>query len=406
MDTTATQLQRYGIRREGGLPLPLVLEGSADAAEAAWWARCREQGRTPIRVECLLERGLVALYFELASSHAEAYGHLAAWLAARSRRDVASIAAVLEDGGPGERRLLARQAGLIQAEGETAQWARAVVLEEPGYALFQDDRTGDGATALSLRTDALAALFGAVSLPALFVSPAEGAGRVAWLRSQLCHGERMLAAGQALMLAIAVDPVLAEAFLAEVPECREKALFRAVRIGTAPLQGRAPAVVDGGALFRSRRYVETLGGGGPDKGLQRAFRKALQSYGGPVPAAAKGGDRARSRQEALLYAALEAHPRTRGRFGLNALAQTPDPALAELEVDFVCTELGIALEVDGYHHFQAPERYRRDRQRDVALQQAGYLVERFLAEDVAPRLEWIMNRVVRLMDWREKGKQS
>jgi very-short-patch-repair endonuclease len=41
------------------------------------------------------------------------------------------------------------------------------------------------------------------------------------------------------------------------------------------------------------------------------------------------------------------------------------------------------MELDGAQHLADPVAYRRDRRKDPLLQENGYLVLRFLAEDVA-----------------------
>lgn len=90
---------------------------------------------------------------------------------------------------------------------------------------------------------------------------------------------------------------------------------------------------------------------------------------------------ARSLAEAILYDALEATPATKSRFELNgrlAVHFGPDAA----EVDLLSRKDGIAVEVDGYHHFDDPDRYRRDRRKDLLLQTQGLLVIRLLADDV------------------------
>ena len=43
---------------------------------------------------------------------------------------------------------------------------------------------------------------------------------------------------------------------------------------------------------------------------------------------------------------------------------------------------GLAVEIDGYYHFQDADAYRRDRRKDLELQKRGFLVVRVLAEDV------------------------
>lgn len=90
---------------------------------------------------------------------------------------------------------------------------------------------------------------------------------------------------------------------------------------------------------------------------------------------------ARSLAEATLYEALEATPATAGRFRLNeSLAVRFGPVAAE--VDLLSRGDRIAIEIDGVHHFADPDRYRRDRKKDLLLQTHGFVVVRLLAEDV------------------------
>ena len=90
---------------------------------------------------------------------------------------------------------------------------------------------------------------------------------------------------------------------------------------------------------------------------------------------------ARSAAEAALYEALEATPATRGKFELNGrLAVRFGPTAAE--VDLIARADGVAIEIDGYHHFTDVECYRRDRKKDLLMQTQGLVVIRVLAEDV------------------------
>ncbi len=89
---------------------------------------------------------------------------------------------------------------------------------------------------------------------------------------------------------------------------------------------------------------------------------------------------ARSAAEAALYEALEATPATAGRFKLNEyLSVRFGPGACE--VDLLSRADGIAIEVDGIHHFADPDCYRRDRRKDLLLQMQGLVVIRVLAED-------------------------
>jgi len=98
-----------------------------------------------------------------------------------------------------------------------------------------------------------------------------------------------------------------------------------------------------------------------------------------------GGSRwltgARSLAELTLHEALEATPATAGRFALNQhLAFVFGSTGAE--IDLLSRADGIAIEVDGIHHFEDAERYRRDRRKDLLIQIHGYRIVRVLADDV------------------------
>lgn len=108
----------------------------------------------------------------------------------------------------------------------------------------------------------------------------------------------------------------------------------------------------------------------------------------PAPARSAGTPRsnlaqldARSAAEASLYEALEATPSTAGRFELNGYLSIRFGDVA-CEVDLLSRQDGIAIEIDGVHHFADPDRYRRDRKKDLLLQTHGFVVVRLLAEDV------------------------
>jgi very-short-patch-repair endonuclease len=107
----------------------------------------------------------------------------------------------------------------------------------------------------------------------------------------------------------------------------------------------------------------------------------------------------RSKAERRLHAALERDPRTRGRFQICAslpIQFSGRPA----EVDLHDRDLALAVEIDGWHHFQNQDRYRRDRRKEVLLQKAGIFVVRFLEEDVWDRLEYLVEEVVDAVKFR------
>ena len=54
----------------------------------------------------------------------------------------------------------------------------------------------------------------------------------------------------------------------------------------------------------------------------------------------------------------------------------------------------VAVELDGPQYSEA-DGYRRDRRKDALLQENGYFVLRFLAEDVGKRLDEVLETIVR-----------
>jgi len=119
-----------------------------------------------------------------------------------------------------------------------------------------------------------------------------------------------------------------------------------------------------------------------------------------VPPDADGADRARSATEAFLYRRLETLPATKGRFRLNVVLPIAFDGLGGLEVDLLCADLRVAIELDGAQHLGDPAAYRRDRRKDQLLQENGYLVLRFLAEDVGKELDFVLDGILRSLSRR------
>ena len=116
----------------------------------------------------------------------------------------------------------------------------------------------------------------------------------------------------------------------------------------------------------------------------------------PAPKA-EGGDRARSATEAFLYRRLETLAETAGRFCLNVELPIPFDGWGRMEVDLLCARSRIAVELDGSQHLGDTDAYRRDRRKDALLQENGYLVLRFLAEDVGQYLDQVLDAILRAL---------
>jgi very-short-patch-repair endonuclease len=119
-------------------------------------------------------------------------------------------------------------------------------------------------------------------------------------------------------------------------------------------------------------------------------------------AAAEGVERARSATEAFLYRRLESLPETAGKFRLNVELPLAFDERGRMEVDLLCAEAAVAIELDGAQHFGGPEDYRRDRRKDALLQENGYFVLRFLAEDVGKRLDEVLDAILRTLAHRRR----
>jgi superfamily II DNA or RNA helicase len=135
---------------------------------------------------------------------------------------------------------------------------------------------------------------------------------------------------------------------------------------------------------------------GVDSPLANLFAHVARS----VPPDADGIERARSATEAFLYRRLQTLPETSGRFSLNVKLPIPFDGWGYMEVDLLCADARIAVELDGAQHLASVEAYRRDRRKDVLLQENGYFVLRFLADDVGKCLDAVLNAILRALSIR------
>jgi hypothetical protein len=168
-----------------------------------------------------------------------------------------------------------------------------------------------------------------------------------------------------------------------------------VRRAPGPGEGDdAPDRSTTGAAALAQRWLAA-------EGMPRTVLHAHDEVASLSPATA--ADRARSAYERLLFEMLEHDPETAGLFELNArlgFMHGPRPA----EVDLVSRRLGIAVEVDGFFHFAGgDEAFRRDRRKDVLLQQHGYIIARWLTQDVCERPHAVMNGIREIVRWRRQN---
>src|SRR5690606_16910621 len=101
---------------------------------------------------------------------------------------------------------------------------------------------------------------------------------------------------------------------------------------------------------------------------------------------------ARSQAEQFLFRVLELAPETRGVFQLNAKMPFKF-GNRSMEVDLFSSSDQIALEIDGYYHFQNSESWRPDRCKVFVLQPHRTLVLRVRACDLLSHLDEIREAV-------------
>jgi very-short-patch-repair endonuclease len=135
---------------------------------------------------------------------------------------------------------------------------------------------------------------------------------------------------------------------------------------------------------------------GVDTPLASLFVHVAQT----VASDAEGAERARSATERFLFQRLQTLPETKNRFRLNADLPIAFDSLGRLEVDLLCADARVAVELDGAQHLADPIAYRRDRRKDQVLQENGYLVLRFLAEDVGKELDLVLDSMLRAISHR------
>jgi hypothetical protein len=373
-------LDRHSLRRATGVPTVSVLVGPIGAGGRAWGRWAAVTGRSVVAAD----RGLFP-YAEWLRS-----------VAAQIDLLTAAVKILAQRAGRAPDEFLAAWRDKTFADRELFWSTLAATADDDllrAAATLPLGQSSSSAAALLTRfgepiVPAIIRLFGA-SIPwpsVLFVSsPADDF-------SSLGHQAAKLAMqAPELPIAIAVSVGDWSLFLDTAPESRVKAILREGELAIPVLEAAMVerTLAEAGAVGKA---AELLVANGADAALVEAAAAAARATA-VAPKSKADADGARSAAEHFLFKFLESIPETAGRFQLNAsldFSFGPRPA----EVDLLCREPRIALEVDGYFHFIDSDAYRRDRAKDWELQRRGYLVLRFLAEDIIPRLELVRDRLV------------
>ena len=195
-------------------------------------------------------------------------------------------------------------------------------------------------------------------------------------------------------LGLLLTSAQAEHLLKRNPESRAKAILRGGMIEIAPPDPDTLKqwLCDRGVEARTNQqaiiHLAERYGATPE------FLETILSLTEPSsqPDNAKADEVYRSQAEWLLFQCLEASPITAGQFQVNAQLDI-NFGDRPMEVDFLAADAKIVIEIDGYYHFRSLDNYRRDRRKDFELQKQGFVVLRFLAEDVVACLEEILDMI-------------
>ncbi|WP_406693978.1 DUF559 domain-containing protein [Singulisphaera sp. Ch08] len=222
----------------------------------------------------------------------------------------------------------------------------------------------------------------------------------AWVESAALSLARIALWQPSTATILAIESGEFDDYCRTAPESRAKALVRAGVIaihglGEDEIVRRLATELPESAAHLGESVRRLVADGASDGLVSRfvdAARAAVSAASSPL--GEEGSDLARSAAERFLFERLGSLPATAGLFELNAALDFRFGPSRAMEVDLLARTLGLAVEIDGYYHFQDPDAYRRDRRKDVELQKRGYLVVRVLAEDVVSRLEDVLRMIL------------
>jgi hypothetical protein len=391
-------LDRHDQRRRCGVPTVSVLVGPpastlrmvrqwADAVSRSTVLVCPEE-RDPASV-------VIPWAHEVAKNHALGAAAVR-WLARRLDRAAGSLERSLRLMTPHEVAMFLDSALPLGSETPAERVGRRLI--EWAAASTRFGRSGIAAdldVLLEGRGRPWIRVFGAMGelvphecLPVLALSSAEqdvtGLAGIARLLAELAVTQPGAA------LALMVNQALFDSYLAHAPRSRAKALLRESVISLP----RPDLLAAADSVLKPVESQEFTGDDLVVNDLESGILDLQSSEPGP------NDDQARSAAERFLFESLESVAGTAGLFELNATLDFHFGSNRWIEVDLLARSLKLAVEVDGYHHFQDPEAFRRDRRKDLELQKHGYLVVRVLADDVVERLEEVMATIVSAVAFR------
>ncbi len=395
------ELERHQRRREQGIPTLTVLAGPPGIAASLWRQWLGSQHRSGCTVLASSEADVVQAWMQALARVRDLETDAAHFLGTAGSLVPGELPGRLRGKTAHERDVLLQELFSAAPDGDTSTACRCLLQPQVTHNSSAPlDAVLDALDGNPLRVlTALHALVPPGTAPALLLtgSGAEGLARAARVASKLC------AALPSLVISLTADQATLDTYL----HGGGSQSLAMVREGLIELAAPSPEALgvklEALGVQRSEELARPLARlaaeGVPDEVLALFGEVVREHQRTSRPEAPE--DRARSTEERFLYAFLDAHPSTHGLFELNA---SPGFRLAgrEVEVDLLARRFSLAVEIDGYRHFQDAEAYRRDRRKDAALQRHGYLVLRFLAQDVVARLEEILDTISEVISQRRE----
>ncbi|MEO2091683.1 MAG: DUF559 domain-containing protein [Gemmataceae bacterium] len=359
-------LHRLQLRRAAGVPSLAVLVGPVGLAVREWvrWAGGRAVARCAVNSTPELCTAWLGEALAAAGPHAEAWltAALGGPLPAMTRFDFDTLWRTLP----------------ADTTRPAAVAAHAVLLRR-----FTDTQlSADPAT-----VRAFADLLPGPQWPTLLVARDRPGADPNWLAAAVRAAEPLVAAVPRLAVGVVASEAEYVALTDRPDGTRHQTLARE---GYVPVTGvtaeqLTERLATAGLPPPPADTVRQLTGDGLSDEAAAAFVAAAR-------AVAAADDSAKSAAERFLFEQLNAHPPTAGLFRLNVelpFRHGNRPG----EGDLVADRLKVVVEVDGRYWHLTADQYRRDRRKDWLYQTHGYLVLRFLAEDVTTRLPEIIATV-------------
>ena len=364
------QLDRHQRQRDAGIPTVSMLIGPRSRTSPAWsaWLRTRSLGCVYAGADTLIREWLNYCCHE---------GRLAGWLTRVAREQFDEGVDVLRRKTPYERKLADERHSDTDRVTTDLFW---MLLDWP-------DSASDLRKTLTQRLEVVVKLVLPEDIPAIAVDSPHvhpSASKIAaWVQ-----------AAPTVPIVWILEEGRWQHYLESASESRDKSLLQSAVIELTLCDPRRLVEEFPHLEGSIARLLED----GCNQSLAQTFAQAARAHQRAIEEVSseqedEAAQRARSLAELFLFQRLESLPETAGLFELNERLPIPF-GNRPMEVDLLCKKLRIALEVDGYYHFQSTEAYRRDRRKDYLLQEDGFWVVRVLAEDVMARLSEPLNMTI------------